>query len=809
MYFCILCTLFCTSFARAQLKTLQIRLVDEVTEQPIPDAHIFINNSSLGTTSDLNGLFVLEVSTQETQELIITHVSYETLILKPIAYLPLKNQEILKLTAKAVDLNEVLITAKKNSDWKKNLRKFKKTLLGKGKAASNCEIINPEVLQFEEKNGTFKATAYDLLIIENNFLEYTIRFSLESLTIDEDGSSSYKGYAQYIDNSEENDARIVKRRDKMYSESIPHFLLSLLKSSNATLLQDLGYQLTFEGYNAGEFKVIREPLDPSGLVHVDSTTGWYQLYFSEYLTVKHKGIRVSSSDKVQIPVSSAEQQKFGAGSSQSLSSNQQNAISRLYKTDEYLTFDQRGNIVNKSAVKQFGYWADQRLATTLPIDYKEIIATPVESSGPKVIDTLTVFKDLLGKDNRKKEDAALFLQNNWSNDFVPPLLDIILLSQNEWQQKTITSLLNDHVPNIKADYYDGIQWLWQNEPYYGDYYANFKGYLYSAVDPKFYNYFNDRSNQAKIRLDEIVWGGVKQDGIPPLRSPDFTTANAATYLSESDVIFGLVVNGEARAFPQRILAWHEFLTDTVGEQSIAVVYCTLCGTVIVYDTEHNGIKHELGTSGFLYRSNKLMYDEATQSLWSTILGEPVVGPLVDQDIALDILPVETTDWGTWRKRYPNTKVLSLNTGHQRDYSEGEAYKDYYATDNLMFPVLNLDNRLANKTRVFVPRPLNFENQPLAVSVDYLMRKRLYHDQIGSQKLVILTEENGASRAFAIDEQQFKSYKNGKLLDKNNQEWKIKEEALISPEGQRLSRLPAHEVFWFAWVNVYPNTRIIF
>jgi len=346
-------------------------------------------------------------------------------------------------------------------------------------------------------------------------------------------------------------------------------------------------------------------------------------------------------------------------------------------------------------------------------------------------------------------------------------------------------------------------------PNYGNYYADFKAYLYGALDPAFYQYFYERGSQAKIRLDEIIWGGVRQDGIPPLNLPIMMAASQATYLSDTDVVFGLVINGEARAYPKRILAWHELFTDDIGEQSIAGVYCTLCGTVIIYDTEFNGVKHKLGTSGFLYRSNKLMYDQATQSLWSTFLGQPVMGPLVNQNIELSPLPVETTTWGEWRRRHPNTKVLSIETGHTRNYAEGEANKDYFANDNLMFPVLRLDKRLPNKARVFIPRPKNFAAQPIAISVEYLKRKRIHQDQIEEQRMLIITESNGASRAYAIDDQQFKSYKDGRLLDNLGEDWEVKEDALIGPEGHRLSRLPAHEAFWFAWINVFPETRIIY
>ena len=214
-------------------------------------------------------------------------------------------------------------------------------------------------------------------------------------------------------------------------------------------------------------------------------------------------------------------------------------------------------------------------------------------------------------------------------------------------------------------------------------YAAFKSALYSLIDPRFSAYF-DTAGEALIRLDEIVWGGVRQDGIPPLRDPAMLSAEDAGYLEDDHIVFGLSVNGDARAYPKRILAWHEMFVDTVGGVPVAGVYCTLCGTVILYRTEHEGLRHRLGTSGFLYRSNKLMYDQATQSLWSTMRGTPVVGPLVGKGIVLERGSVVTTTWGEWRRRHPGTRVLSRDTGYRRDYAEGAAYRDYFATDELMF-----------------------------------------------------------------------------------------------------------------------------
>ena len=189
-------------------------------------------------------------------------------------------------------------------------------------------------------------------------------------------------------------------------------------------------------------------------------------------------------------------------------------------------------------------------------------------------------------------------------------------------------------------------------------------------------------------------------------------AGEAEYLRDSNVVFGLEVEGDARAYPKRILAWHEMFVDEVGGVPVAGVYCTLCGSMILYETVHDGVAYELGTSGFLYRSNKLMYDRATQSLWNTIWGRPVIGPLADRAIELKRRSVVTTTWGEWKRRHPETTVLSLETGHRRDYSEGAAYREYFATDELMFNVPQLDRRLRNKDEVLALVFSEYPDQPL-------------------------------------------------------------------------------------------------
>ncbi|MYH51722.1 MAG: DUF3179 domain-containing protein [Gemmatimonadetes bacterium] len=352
------------------------------------------------------------------------------------------------------------------------------------------------------------------------------------------------------------------------------------------------------------------------------------------------------------------------------------------------------------------------------------------------------------------------------------------------------------------------EWIWRTDPGMHPEYATFKAELYVTIDPSFEEYFDD-SPAATIRLDEIRWGGVGRDGIPPLDLPEMIPAAEADYLEDDNVIFGIALDGDVRAYPKRILAWHEMFKDSIAGEHYTGVYCTLCGSMILYRSAFAGLHHELGTSGFLYRSNKLMYDHATMSLWSTLTGEPAVGPLVGQEIELEPRFVVTTTWGEWRRRHPGTLVLSLDTGHERDYGEGAAYRDYFATDRLMFGVPKLDSRLRNKDEVLALRFPEAPDEQLAIWVVFLSRNRVYQDAVGGREFVVLTDRSGASRVYESGGRRFARWDTvDTAWDEGGGRWTVGEDALVGPGGERLERLPAHRAFWFGWYAQYPGTRLV-
>jgi hypothetical protein len=285
-------------------------------------------------------------------------------------------------------------------------------------------------------------------------------------------------------------------------------------------------------------------------------------------------------------------------------------------------------------------------------------------------------------------------------------------------------------------------------------------------------------------------------------------AAQADYLAIDNVVFGIQINGDARAYPKRILAWHEMFTDTVGGVAVTGVYCTLCGAMILYESTHDGIHHDLGTSGFLYRSNKLMYDAQTQSLWTTLGGEPVIGPLADKGIRLKRGSVVTTTWGEWRRRHPHTRVLSLDTGHRRDYAEGAAYRAYFATDELMFPVPRRDGRLANKAEVVGLVLAPHADKPVALSVQYLADHPVHHDAVAELSFVVVTDRTGASRVYLSGGTRFAAFDGDSIVTgADGRRWLMTEDALTAG-ATSLPRLPAHRAFWFGWYAAYPHTRLV-
>lgn len=180
-----------------------------------------------------------------------------------------------------------------------------------------------------------------------------------------------------------------------------------------------------------------------------------------------------------------------------------------------------------------------------------------------------------------------------------------------------------------------------------------------------------------VPLNEIIGGGPAKDGIPPIDNPIFVgISDASSFLAATEPGIAFVHKGVARFYPFQILVWHEIVNDTVGGERVLVTYCPLCLTGIVFDPVVKGERVEFGTSGKLWNSNLVMYDRKTDSLWSQVLGESIVGETTGT--RLKILPSDIMRYGDFKKLYQDGEVLSRKTGATRPYGT-DPYGNYYTT----------------------------------------------------------------------------------------------------------------------------------
>lgn len=194
---------------------------------------------------------------------------------------------------------------------------------------------------------------------------------------------------------------------------------------------------------------------------------------------------------------------------------------------------------------------------------------------------------------------------------------------------------------------------------------------------------------------EIHGGGPPRDGIPALNDPARVSAeNADTWLDEDDRVMGLAMGDEAVAYPIRILNWHELVNDVVGGHAVAISYCPLCGTGVVFNAMVGGKRAIFGVSGLLYNSDVLLFDRGTMSLFSQMMFKAVTGPL--RGTELQTLPAVTTTWAAWKEKHPTTKVLSHHLPYMRDYGS-DPYENYRRSGTTMFNAKGADGSRGSKT----------------------------------------------------------------------------------------------------------------
>jgi hypothetical protein len=405
----------------------------------------------------------------------------------------------------------------------------------------------------------------------------------------------------------------------------------------------------------------------------------------------------------------------------------------------------------------------------------------------------------LSRDRHERLDAVDWLVKHGDTRAVAPLIQLM-----RWLPEH-GELIDGGLAAI-AGKKPGGRWfdwmLWQQEhpeakPYDG--FTGFAAEILALIDPRFGRFVRP-DLPFDIRVEEIAWGGVPVDGIPALDRPAMIPAAEASYLNADDLVFGVEINGEARAYPLRIINWHEMANDVVGGVPVSLAYCTLCGAGILYDGRVGGREEAFtfGSSGLLYRSNKLMYDRQTDSLWDQFTGEPVSGALYRSSVRLTVLPLVTTDWARWRAQHPRTQVLALDTGFHRDYGPGVAYREYFASPELMFPAALRSDKLAQKDIVFGLRaPGGVKAWPL----QGFAPGRVINDRVGLLEVVVFGDAATRTvRAYERRGHRFAVGATGDELNEDGRIWKVTEAALVAPSGETLPRLPGHLAYWFAWVG---------
>lgn len=277
-------------------------------------------------------------------------------------------------------------------------------------------------------------------------------------------------------------------------------------------------------------------------------------------------------------------------------------------------------------------------------------------------------------------------------------------------------------------------------------------------------------SDATVPTDQIRRGGVPRDGISSIDDPKFIGVDDADFLKEKDRVLGVFRNGIAKAYPIRILDHHEIVNDSFKDEAIVVSYCPLCYTGMVFSAQATDFNFSFGVSGLLYNSDVLLYDRQTGSLWSQVLSEAISGPL--KGTTLPSLPASHTTWRDWFSRYPDTLVLSTDTGHRRDYRRSP-YLDYSRTGRLMFPVENKNDVYRNK---MLTLGITIDGQTKAYPFKELEINGLkrFEDVIGDK---------------AVTVEWFESDDFAHILD---------------DKGEELSTVIA---YWFAWYAFHPETEI--
>ena len=334
---------------------------------------------------------------------------------------------------------------------------------------------------------------------------------------------------------------------------------------------------------------------------------------------------------------------------------------------------------------------------------------------------------------------------------------------------------------------------------------------------------------AIVDTDLIVPGGPPPDGIPPIDEPKFLSPAEVQLVAQEPVI-SVELGGQSKAYPVRILMWHEIVNDRIGGEPVTVTYCPLCNTGVAFRRPMiDGELLDFGTSGRLFRSNLVMYDRQTGTYWSQATLEAIVGPLVGR--RLEFIPAQIVSWGDWRAAHPGGRVLSQDTGFDRAYGQNpyHGYDSPRNDDPFLFSG-DPDPRLPATEHLL---GVDASGRQVAFPYTGLARNSVdghsvAQSRVGSQEVVVFWKQGtataldqpeiAASRdvgsATAFDPRladrllHFTAAAGGFVDDETGSRWDLFGRAVGGPlRGTRLQALPAVDHFWFSWAAFFPETEI--
>ncbi len=338
---------------------------------------------------------------------------------------------------------------------------------------------------------------------------------------------------------------------------------------------------------------------------------------------------------------------------------------------------------------------------------------------------------------------------------------------------------------------------------------------------------SDEFPEPLIDPAEVISGGPPPDGIPSIDEPVFLDViDNLELLPESEPVVVLEINGDARAYPIRALVWHEIVNDTVGGVPVSITYCPLCNTAVTYERTINGVETTFGTSGMLYFSALVMYDRATETLWTHFDGRAVIGVLTGTDLVEYASPLVA--WGEFRESYPTGKVLDwTQTGYNRDYGRNpySGYDDPEGTPFLFRGAL--DDRAAAMQRIV---GVEFEGASSAIAIEVVSdgEAKATAISVGDAELVVFWREGqasalddtfvsggrdvGSSAVFipsVLGRDLTFSYDGTDFVDaETGSRWRLNGVAIEGEfEGERLEQVPHFDTFWFAWSTYQSDTTL--